>query len=50
MTALLGLGDCNVKQLLRQLNTFSFSDEELQAAVQQVEAAMHAAASTSGRS
>ncbi|KAK9825244.1 hypothetical protein WJX74_002936 [Apatococcus lobatus] len=45
VTALLGLGDCNVKQLLRQLNTFSFSTEELQMAVQQVEAAMQAAAS-----
>ena len=46
MTALLGLGDCNVKQLLRQLNTFSFTQEELQAAVHQVDAAMHAAANS----
>lgn len=48
VTALLGLGDCNAKQLLRQLNTFSFSQGELQAAVQQVEAAMAAAASAPG--
>ncbi|KAK9864107.1 hypothetical protein WJX84_007049 [Apatococcus fuscideae] len=46
VTALLGLGDCNAKQLLRQLNTFSFTPQELHHAVQQVDAALQAAAST----